>query len=425
MRKAFSKLHLIVGALVLGLCLGSVPSYSFAQEEKKEEKGDEKKAARFDPATAKKLTAAYDALIKEEYDKARGILDTVNPAKLGPNEIAQLEQLYVNCDIPQQKFDSARVHMKKAIDSGGLTEVAAANLKYQLATTFLAQERWKEAIVALNDFFATTPKPNSQAYYTLAIAYYKSGDTGKALEPAQKAIDIAEKPQAAWLELLLALRLEREEYKQTVPILRRLIALNPQRKAYWIQLSSTQLQLGDYAAAIVPIQLANKLGLLTEEREYRQLVDSLMRADIPFRAAKVLSESLDQKKMTGDAKIYELLGNAWISARDNDKAIVALKKAAEASGTGDIFLRIAEVYLDREDWPNVESNARRAIDKGNVKRAGQAQLILGYSLMSQKKYKEALDWLQRAAQKTDTKKDAENLIDNIRQLQQQQNASAE
>jgi len=224
MHKVFSKLHLIVGTLVIGLLLSGVSSCSLTQE------GKEEKAETFDPVTAKKLNAAYEAIFMEEYDKARGVLDSVDRAKLSPSQIAQVEQMYIGCDLPQAKYDSARTHMKNAMESGGLSEVATANLKYQLATTYLAQERWKEAIVTLNDFFATTQKPNAAAHYTLAIAYYKSGDKAKALEFAQKAIDISEQPKASWLELLLALRLERHEPEQTIPILRQLIALDTPKK---------------------------------------------------------------------------------------------------------------------------------------------------------------------------------------------------
>ena len=60
-------------------------------------------------------------------------------------------------------------------------------------------------------------QPNSTAYYLLAVAYYQQGDKRRALAPAEKAVELSEKPQESWLQLLLALRLQNEQYAEAVP----------------------------------------------------------------------------------------------------------------------------------------------------------------------------------------------------------------
>ena len=78
---------------------------------------------------------------------------------------------------------------------------------------------------ALEEWFKTAVSPNSQAYYLLAVAYYQQDDTTRALPPAQKAVELMDKPQENWVSLLLALYMEKEQYKDAIPLLERLIAL--------------------------------------------------------------------------------------------------------------------------------------------------------------------------------------------------------
>ncbi len=80
-------------------------------------------------------------------------------------------------------------------------------------------------------------KPNSSAYYLLAVAYYQQ-ELYSRLAPAQKAVELAEKPQESWIQLVLALHLQEENWAEAVPLLVRLINLYPEKKTYWVQLSS-------------------------------------------------------------------------------------------------------------------------------------------------------------------------------------------
>ena len=90
----------------------------------------------------------------------------------------------------------------KAVASGGLNDAEASSARFQIAKLHLAEEHWKEGIAVLEEWFAAEPNPNSAAYYTLAAAYYQLDNADAALEPAQKAVDLAgDNPQEAWLQL--------------------------------------------------------------------------------------------------------------------------------------------------------------------------------------------------------------------------------
>jgi tetratricopeptide (TPR) repeat protein len=414
----------IVGVLALS------PSFSFAQDpppegeeapakekterEKEKEKLEQQRARSVDRATAEKLNKIFDAYNAGKYEEARKLSDGLNMPKLSPYEQSRVYQIQVAIALQEQKYGQARDLIEKAIQTGGLTEQETDSLRFQLVQLFMAEERWKEGIDAWKKWAAsaTTP-PTAAAYYTLAIAYYQSGDLKTALDPAQKAVDMAQKPQESWIQLLLALRIEREEYKLALPLLRRLITMAPAKKNYWVQLAAVNAQMSNFAEAAQSMQLAYYSGLLTEERDLRRLAELLVQIDVPYRAAKILSTAIDKNVFKPDSKTLEFLANCWIQAQEYKKATGPLQAAAEASDSGDLFVRLGQVYSQNEDWSNVATSVRKGIDKGKLKNRGDACLLLGIALYSQKKPEDSIRWFRCALDVESSRKPAEGWLKQI------------
>jgi tetratricopeptide (TPR) repeat protein len=192
-----------------------------------------------------------------------------------------------------------------------------------------------------------------------------------------------------------------------VPLLTQLIEAGPTKKTYWLQLAGVQASLGGFESAVVPTELASRMGLLTDDPELTRLAQMLLQVSIPYRAAQVLGQALDQGKVKGDAKAYELLANCWVAAREYDKAIAPMRKAADLSDNGDLYVRLAEVYVQKEAWNDAAAVLRLAFDKGKLKSAGNAQLLMGLAVYNQKKLADARPWFQRAAEHAEIRSQAE------------------
>jgi len=390
------------------------PSLGFAQDSDSDSKG--RRAPPVDAQTGKRLNEAVEALTDGKFGEARAALDRLNPERLSPYEQSRLYQLLAAIEQSEEKYDAARSALQKALASGGLNDVEISSTRFQIAQLFLAQERWRDGIKALDEWFKNTSEPNSAAYYLLAVAHYQLDEMRQALEPAQKAVDLAgDKPQVSWLELLLALRMEREEFAKAAPLLRRLIALGPEKKQYWTQLSQVYAAQGDMRQAAIPLQLAYYQGLISSETELRRLSELLLQTNLPFRAARTLTQAIDKKAFDPEVRTLELLGQAWIIARSTDEALVPLEQAAKKSGKSDIYLRLAEVYAQREDWPNAQSRLKTALDKGDLKNEASAQLLMGIVLYSQEKYNEAQSWFERARRDGGQRAQADNWLKYIEQ----------
>ena len=390
------------------------PAPEKSEREKEKEKLEQQRARSVDRQTAEKLNKIFEAYNAGKYEEARKLADGLNMPKLSPYEQSRVYQIQVAIALQEQKYGPARDLIKKAIDTGGLNDQEADSLRFQLVQLFMAEERWKEGIQAWKQWAESTQTPpGAAAFYTLAIAYYQSGDLKAALDPAQKSVEMAQKPQEAWIQLLLALRIEREEYKLAVPLLKRLITMAPSKKNYWVQLAAVNAQMQSYAEAAQSMQIAYYGGLLNEERDLRRLAELLVQIDIPYRAAKILSTAIEKNVFKPDAKTLEFLANCWIQAQEYKRATGPLKAAAELSDSGDLFVRLAQVYSQDEDWANVSTSVRRGLDKGKLKNRGDACLLLGISLYSQKKVDESERWFRCALDTDSSRKTAEGWLKQI------------
>jgi tetratricopeptide (TPR) repeat protein len=375
-----------------------------------QEDGGKNRQPTIDERTGKILNEAIEAMNAEKYNEARQALAKLNMSRLSPYELSRTEQILAFLDYSQEKYATAREHYQKAIAAGGLSEVELDQVRYTIAQLYMVEEKWKEGAAALEEWFRTTPKPNAAAYYLLAAAYYQLGDHRKALEPAKKAVEMSENPQETWLQLVLALYLQDDKFKEAIPYLNRLINMFPEKKTYWVQLSSIYGQLENYEKSLALMQAAYNAGMLTEASEYTRLADLLVFLEVPYRGAQVLSEAMEKKIVPTDGKTLEKLSQAWIAAREYDKAVEPLRRAAEMAPNGDLYVRLGEVHIQREDWAAAREALERALQKGQLKDTANAHLMLGIVLFSDKKPREARQWFERAAQSSKHGKTAKGYI---------------
>ena len=385
----------------------------WGRRDKKQENKGWARSYTIDERTAKRLAEALEHLHAERYAEASAALGKLRLRRLNPFERAQFYRISAFVAFGQDDVVGAREHLEKALAEEAFSLDDRASTLYQIAQLYLAEESWSEVVQSLERWFAMVERPNSSAYYLLAIAYYQLEDLDSALEPAQRAVDLAEVPQRGWLQLLLALRLTRKDYTASIPLLEELIERYPM-KIFWIQLSTVYGALGDYEEALVPLQLAYAQGLLTEEAELRRLAELLLYLDLPYRAAQVVERGVDEEQIAQTSETYELLSNSWIVAREYNKAVEPLERAAELSEAGDLYVRLAQVHIQRENWSEAAAALRRALGKGGLENVGDAQLLMGIAYFSQKRPQRALTWFTRARQHPETQDEAENWLKYIR-----------
>jgi tetratricopeptide (TPR) repeat protein len=252
-------------------------------------------------------------------------------------------------------------------------------------------------VLALEEWFKVTESANSVAYYTLAIAYYQNDQQDRALEPASQAVALAKKPKQRWFQLLLALHLERKEYRESLPVLEQLVSLYP-KKSYWLQLAAIYNELEMEKESLAAQQLAHVQGLLTEDKELERLAQLYLYYELPYRAALVMEKGLEDGSIEADEDSLELLANSLLTAKEYEAALEPLTRAAEFGETGKLYTRLGQAYIQREEWAQADSALRRGLEKGGIDDPCRSQLLLGITSYNQQKVEAARIWFGRAAQ---------------------------
>jgi tetratricopeptide (TPR) repeat protein len=362
--------------------------------------------------TQKRLNAATELYEEGEFAESRKKLEELKFARLNPRERALAYRILAYDAIGQEDYAAAIAYFEKVVEQEAMPIDVETGVRFNIAQLYASTENWQKVEETLEEWFRFVEKPNSVAYYLLAISHFRRDQFGEALPHVLMALELSDEPKESWLQLTTALYLQIEDYDSAVPILEELVTRFG-KKQYWAQLSLIYSARGDYEHALQIQQLAYAQGLLTEDDELRRLARTYLYHQLPFPAAQVLDRGLAEGRIEPDRKVLELLGNSWIAAREYDRAIEPLQRAAELAEDGRLYLRLGQVRVQREDWKEATGLIRKAIEKGGLDDAGRAHLLLGISYYSDDHPEPALSSFRRAQKHESTRTEATAWLDHI------------
>ena len=190
--------------------------------------------------------------------------------------------------------------------------------------------------------------------------------------------------------------------------------LYPGNKEWWLQLSATYDALDQPDKAFTTLETANKKGLLTEEKEILALAQTYMRDGKPKECAELIEKNIDEGKVTkGEASAMQL-AHCWIAAKDVKKAHEALDGAGDALTSGEPYVALAWLEIDRAQWAGARDALVSAFEKGGLKQPGVAHLMLGVAHYKTKRKDAALSSLGEAKKHRASKGCAESWLSAVR-----------
>jgi tetratricopeptide (TPR) repeat protein len=361
-----------------------------AATEAKEKKKEKRKQYTVDEVMHKKLTGAMEHLQAEDYGAAAEILNPLakRSEKLNPYERALVFQILGFVESSQERYEKALEYFEKCLAEDALPEGGQLSTRFNTAQLYLATEQYVKAAKTLELWFEEAESPTSVAYYLLAIAYYQTGQIDRAISPAKQAVANSDEPKEPWLQLLAGLYFEKNQYANALKPLKQLVVLYP-KKSYWVQLSALYSQLDREEEALAALQLAYDQGFLDLDRELRQLAQLYLHHGLPYRAAFVLEKGLNDEVVESDAESWEMLANSWLLAQESERALEPLAKAAQLAESGDGFVRLGQVHLEREEWDQASAALATGLEKGDLDDPGGVNLLLGIAFYHQNQLERA------------------------------------
>ena len=285
----------------------------------------------------------------------------------------------------QEKYVEALASFEVALDVDYLPDSAMQQLKYNLGQLYLGQEDYDRAIELFEEWLEGAEKPDAQANFMITIAYAGKEDWASALVHARTSVALSTKPVENRLRLLLAVEYQNGNIPETLDVLKQLVSLFP-KKDYYMQLAFGYSNFGEEEKALAMLELAYQQDYLDKERELTQLTQRYLYHSLPWPAAKVMARALEDGLVEATTKNLELYANSLLHAREYEGAIEPLTEAAELSEDGDLFIRLAQVHLEVEDWRKARKALESGIEKGSLRDVGSAQLLLGISNYNEKRF---------------------------------------
>ena len=307
---------------------------------------------------------------------------------------------------------------EKAANSGDLPPRVVSDLIYNLAQLNLAEGRNALALDYITRWFASVEgEPTGDAYGLKAQIHLVMDDLAAAEQAVRKALSKVEEPRQNWTRLLLSVLLQQERYGEARPILEDAALRWPGVKAFWQQLTAVYYEVNQEELAFVTQQIMHRQNMLKTSKELSSMAQLYLYHDIPIKAARVLQTGLDDGSIEKTEKNYELLAQAYMHAREWDKAIKPLTAAAEKSDKGRFYEQLGQSYLQDEKWRDAEQAFVNALEKGGLRDAANTWLLLGITRTRVEKWDAAIAAFRKAGDDDETAKDAFRWIRSIeRQL---------
>ena len=323
--------------------------------------------------------------LADDGDSKAGLdaLDSIQARSSSMNsyEIAMMHNFYGFIYYNENDLVKAIASFEKVIAEDGIPETLRLSTTFSLAQLAMANSDYKKVIAFLDKWDAINTKPKTDAYYLLrAQTYYQLKDYKQGLSYITQAINLSDSegkvPKENWLVLQRAMYYSLNQTDKVVSVLERMVKLY-NKPEYWVQLAGMYGETGQEKQQLSVLEAAYQQGFLTSKSDLRQLAQVYLYNQLAYKAANVMSKAIEQGIAEPTAKNYAFVAEAMVQAKEDAKSISYFTKAAERSEHGKYDQRLAEVYVNTEQYDEAADAARMALDKGGLDFESNAFVALG------------------------------------------------
>ncbi len=336
--------------------------------------------------------------------------------KLQPYEMAQIWNLTAYSYYLQERYQDAIRAYDQVMAQPDIPEaliLSSLKTKAQLQFTI---EDYQGALVSVRELMNQVEEPAADVWMLLGQAYFQMGDYDSALEPIQTAINMykeqGNQPKENWLLLLRVIYYEKKDFPNMIAVLEELIQYYP-KDTYLLTLAGAHSELEDTMKQLVIVEALYDAGFIKSANHIVNLANLYLLHETPYKAAKLLDKEMDADVVPENERNLRLLSQAWYTAREDEKSIPPLAQAAELSGDGELYVRLAQSHLNLGNWSEGAQAVRRGLQAGGVKRTDTANIMLGMALFNQKDFTGARGAFERASRDERSRRAAEQWINYV------------
>ena len=380
---------------VLLACFGLATSAS-AQEDEREQRDNQqtKQAQAVSKEVYDRIQKAQEEVDAKNYDAALRILNALrNKDTLTDYEKQNVLNYVGFVYYNQDNIAKAMETYEEMLLIPTMEEQIRKQTIYTLSQLNTMQENYGRAIQLIEEYFVLETNPAPEPYILYAQNLYQMNRFADMVQPIETAMDVARKREKEikedWYVLLNFAYFQQENYAKVRDI-QKILLVNWPKKRYWFSLAGAYTELGEEQNLINAYDAAHAQGMLEKESELVTMAQLYMQAEVPYKAATLLDREMENGRVTGAAKNYRLLSQAWQLSQEDEEAIPALQEAARLSDDGELDIRLGNAYLNLAQYGECVSAVQSGISKGGLKSPDNAQISLGMCLYNQARYNDAI-----------------------------------
>ncbi len=345
------------------------------------------------------LASAQEKLEADDYAGARRDIDQLrNIADLNSYERGQVLYFTGLIDYQQENLDAALRSFEQVVALPDLPTGFMNDTLWTLVQLAMATEQYRKAIQYGNRWLSTAENPGGDPFYLLAVAHYQIEEYRQSVDYLNRAIEIAERDRGAreeWFALLRAGYFQLEDTRRLREVLEILVSRWP-KKEYWTHLSAVYGELNMERKQVAVLETVYESGLMDRENEIVQLAQLYMQNGGPYKGARIVEKGMEEGVIEANERNYRLLSQAWMMAQDDRRAVPPLVEAARRSNDGQLYLQLAQSYLNLDNYQQCVEAARSGLSRGGLRRPDTANVVLGMCLFEMQQYEPAKEAFRAA-----------------------------
>ena len=271
--------------------------------------------------------------------------------KLSPYETAQIYNLQGYTNYLKEDYKAAIDSYQNVLKQPELPEALQQSTLKTMAQLYFTIEDYNKALETINRLMAIISEPSADIYMLQGQAYFQMGEYEKALGPIKIAIDMyrdqGKVPKENWLLLLRVCYWELKDFPNMLIVLQELIQEYP-KDTYVLTLAGVYSELGDTKKQLALTEALYEKGYISGKQHAVNLANLYLLHGIPYKAATLLEKEMADGNVEENTRNLRLLSQAWYSARNDKKAIPPLVKAAKMGEDSELYIRLAQSYLNLE-----------------------------------------------------------------------------
>jgi len=329
-------------------------------------------------AGQKDINRAYDLIGEEKYSAAEAILrDVAEGKKATPYERALALQGLSSAAWEQERGAEALDYGKRALATNALPNDAHFSGMYQLAQMNVAEEKYDQALALIDQWLRETRAEKADAHALRGNALYRLERFPEAATSLKRAIELSDKPNDSWTQMLLGTYYEQENYAEAAKVGEAMLAKNPDNEKLIANLASAYSEGEQNEKALALLDGAYKRGVLKSPEQIKQLYQLYNYLEKPQDAARVINEGIAKGTLKEDLETTKALAYAHVTAEQFEPAAAAYGKAAQFAKDGEMDYQRGYLLVQELDKVAEGKAALATAIQRGVAKPGNAWILIG------------------------------------------------